>query len=275
MNTRIAVAAQRFDSEFQGNVYAELRRALPPGMSFVECPVTRWDDVEQVRASLLRLLDQGARPAAVIGICLRPDAATLARFRAAGVPVVLIDERAEGASTVASDHITGGYLAGHHLARSGRRSIALVSGPVRDYNAMQRLRGVAKALSEDGLPLPSDNVIEAPRYSYDDGVAAMARILGAGRRVDAVVCTAGDACAAGLLAGARARGIQVPQELAVVGYDDAPLAGTTAPPLTTVNQSLGTIAREALRLATEEVAAILANPRTVLLEPRLVVRASA
>jgi len=275
MATRIAVAAQDFGEDFQGLVCAALRRALPTGLGMIECAVVRWEDVAEVRASLLALLQGGARPAALIGICLRPDAVTLAGYHAAGAPVVLVDERAEGASTVAFDSVTGGYLAGQHLVRQGRRSIALVSGPIRDYNAMQRLRGVARALSEGGLPLPSERVVEAPAYSYEDGTAAIARLLAGGRKVDGVVCAAGDACAAGLLAAAQARGLMVPGDLAVVGYDDAPVAATTTPPLTTVSQSVEVLARETLRLVTTETSAILAKPRTVLLEPRLVVRASA
>jgi DNA-binding LacI/PurR family transcriptional regulator len=275
METRIAVAAQGFDQDFQGHVYAELRRALQPGQGLLECAIVRWDDVNEARARLLALLAGHPRPAALIGLCLRPDAATLAGFAAASVPVILVDERADGASTVASDNIGGGYLAGQRLVRQGRRAIALVSGPIRDYNAMQRLRGVARALSEGNVPLPPENILEAPAYSYEDGTTAMGKLLGGGRALDAVICTAGDACAAGLLAAARARGVRVPEALAVVGYDDAPLAATTAPPLTTVSQSVEALAREALRLATEEASAILARPRTVLLEPRLVVRASA
>ena len=274
MDLRIAVAAQNFGADFQGLVSARLQRLLQPGQSVVERTIDRWQDREYVRARLLGLLEESPRPVALVGICIRPDAATLAAFRDAGVPVVLVDERAEGASTVACDSLAGGYLAGRHLAQSGRRSLAIVSGPARDYNAMQRVRGVAKALSEAGLPLPGDQVIEVPRYSREDGARAMAKVL-ALHGIDAIACTAGDACAAGLLAAARARAVKVPETLAVVGYDDAPLAASSDPPLTTVRQPLEAIAREVFRLATEETAGILLKPRTVLLEPELVVRKSA
>ena len=275
MDMRIAVAAQGFGSDFQGLVCAQLRSLLAPGQLLVECAIPRWKEQDFVRTRLLGLLEGDARPTALIGICLRPDRETVAGFRAAGVPVVLIDERAEGASTVASDSLTGGYLAGRYLAGKGRKAIAIVSGPVRDYNAMQRMRGVAKALSESGLPLPAESVVEAPEYSYRDGVNAMARVLGGPGKVDAIICTAGDVCAAGLLAGARERRVKVPEELAVVGYDDAPLAATTDPPLTTVGQSLEQVAGQALRLVTQDTTAILLKPTIVLLEPKLVVRASA
>lgn len=275
MNVRIAVAAEGFGTEFQGLVYAELKKLLRPGQTLLECTIPHWDVPSFVRARLLGLLEGDTRPIALIGICLRPDPATVGGFRASGVPIVLVDERADGASTVATDNVTGGYLAGQHLARKGRKSIAIVSGPVRDYNAMQRMRGVAKALSESNLPLPADAVVEAPAYSVQDGVNAMARLLDGPRRIDGIVCAAGDACATGLLATARQRRVKVPDEIAIVGYDDSPLAAASDPPLTTVGQSLEGMAREALRLATEETTAILLKPTTVLLEPKLVQRASA
>jgi DNA-binding LacI/PurR family transcriptional regulator len=275
MDTRIAVAAQGFGDKFQGLVNAEIRKLLHPGQSVVEIAIPRWDEPAFVRAALLSLLEGDRRPLALIGICMRPDLPMIASFRDAGVPVVLIDERAEGASTVATDNLTGGYLAGQYLARQGRKSIAIVSGPIRDYNAMQRMRGIAKALSENGLPLPAESVVEAPLYSYQDGVNAMARLLGGPRKLDGVICAAGDTCAVGLLTAARERRVKVPQDIAVVGYDDSPLAPTSDPPLTTVGQSLEAIAREALRLATEETTAVLLKPKTILLEPKLVVRASA
>jgi LacI family transcriptional regulator len=273
MDARIAVAAQGFGTAFQGLVYDEFRKLLPPGQAVSECAVPQWDDPALVRGRLLGLLDE--KPLALVAICLRPDPATVAGFRAASVPIILIDERAEGASTVAYDGLTGGYLAGRHLVGKGRKAIAIVSGPIRDYNAMQRMRGVAKALSESGLPLPADAVLEAPAYSYHNGLSAMARLLDGPRKIDGIVCTAGDTCATGLLSTARQRRVKVPEEIAVVGYDDAPFAATTDPPLTTVGQSLEAIARAALRLALAETAAILVKPQTVLLEPRLVTRASA
>lgn len=275
MNVRIALAAQDFGADFQGLVAQQIRGLVRPGQSIVECALERWQDLEFVRGRLLRLLEGDPRPTALVGICIRPDPATIAGFRRAGVPVVLVDERAEGASTVASDNSTGGYIAAQHMLRKGRRSIALVSGPVRDYNAMQRMRGVAKALSQGGVPLPAENLVEAPAYSYRDGVNAMARLLEAPRKIDAVICTAGDTCAIGMLARARERHVKVPEEIAILGYDDSPVASTSAPPLSSVSQSLETIAREALRLAVEETAGILAKPRTILLEPRLVLRGTA
>jgi LacI family transcriptional regulator len=277
MDARIAVASVSLGSGFPGLMFASVRKQLRPGQTIVECATVRPAETEFARTRLLGLLEGTPRPIAFIGICIRPDDETLAAYRAARMPVVLIDEEAPEASTVASDNLAGGYLAGQHLVAKGRRSIAVVSGRARvegGYNAAQRVKGLEKALDEAGLSLARECLVEVVDYSRKDGVAAMEALLTSGRRIDAVFCAAGDACATGVLAAARERRVRIPEDVAVVGYDDNPLAGIADPPLTTVRQPIELIAREAHRLATEETAAIFARPKRVLFEPRLVTRSS-
>ncbi len=275
---RIAVAGETLGSGFTGKMYGLFRKHLAPGEAVVERPTFTNEMTDDVRARLLSLLAGEAKPTALLGICLQPDPSTIAAFRAAGVPVVLVDEQAEGASTVASDNFAGGYAAGRHLAEIGRRHIVIVAGRMRvagGYNALRRAMGFEKALAEHGLPFSMDEVIEVPNYSRQDGLAAMARILGERGGVDAVFCAAGDASATGLLTAARERRVKVPEELAVLGYDDDPIAGISDPPLSTIRQPLDRIAREAHPLATSAAAEVLEKPQTVLFQPTLVVRRSA
>jgi LacI family transcriptional regulator len=142
------------------------------------------------------------------------------------------------------------------------------------YNAVQRLKGFEKALAEHGLPFSRDDVVEVVDYSRKDGVTALAELVRRKRRIDAVFCAAGDLCATGVLAEARERRMEVPRELAVLGYDDNPLASISHPPLSTLRQPLEEIAAAAWRLATESTAEILARPKRVLLKPVLVQRGS-
>jgi LacI family transcriptional regulator len=276
VSVRIAVAAA--GANYQRTVQTQLKKLLQPGQTLADHAVIRRDDAAYERVRLLRLLDGQNRPAALISISFRPDRASIDAFRAAGVPIVLIDEQAEGASTVACDGFLGGYMAGQHLGQAGRRSLALLCGPTGPdghYNAVQRRKGFEKALAEQGLALPAENVVEVTDYSRQDGISALEGLLARGRKLDAIFCAAGDASATGVLAAARDRRIPVPEQLAVLGFDDMPMASISEPPLSTFRQPMEALAREALRLATEDRAAILARPRTVLLEPKLVVRASA
>ncbi len=274
MTIRIVVASQSFGARFQTLVFGHMRRALEPGEVIEECQIVRPREQDFLEERLRAVLRGPARPTALIAICLRPDRRTVADFRAEGVPVVLIDEEVEGASTVACDNRAGGYLAAKHLVRSGRRAIGVVAGPADHFNAAERLAGVAKALEEHHLGLRPEAVFEAPTYVRKDGEAAMARVLRDGPKVDALFCAAGDTCALGALSVAREARVKVPEQLAIIGFDDIPLASISDPPLTTVRQPLDAMAREALRLARcgEE---ILARPQRTLLDPALVSRSSA
>jgi LacI family transcriptional regulator, galactose operon repressor len=277
MDPKIAVASLTLGTGFPGHLYGLMKKHLRPGHAFIECSMVLQKTPEHVQARLRGLLQVEPRPTALVGICIRPDPVTLAAYRAAGIPVVLIDEEVEGASTIASDGLAGGLLAARHLLRAGRRSPGVVSGIMHldgGYNAQQRVKGFIRGLAEGGLTLPPEHLVEVMNYSRMDGMEAMAKLLDARRSLDAIFCAAGDVCATGILATARARGVAVPRQLALVGYDDNPVAAASDPPLTTLRQPLEQIAREAYRFAADETAAILAKPRKVLLAPELVVRSS-
>jgi len=272
---RIAVASLSLGAGFPGHVYALLQKQRRPGHDFIECSMVLEKTHEHVRARLLALLAAEPRPTALIAICLRPDAETVAAYREARIPIVLLDEEAEGASTVASDNFAGGLLAARHLVMSGRKTPGIVVGNTHlegGYNAAQRLKGFTKGLVESGLTLTPSRVVEVVNYSRKEGVDALAQLLDGWPNLDGVFCAAGDVCATGLLATARQRGVKVPEQLALIGYDDNAVAA--ASDLTTLRQPLDQIAREAYFLATEARAEILSRPRKLLLEPQLVVRAS-
>lgn len=275
---RIAVASVTLGSGFPGLVYSKIKKRLQPGQTLVECATITQTDPAFSRARMLGLLEGTPRPSALIGICVRPEPEVIARFRSAGVPIILVDEEVDGTSTVASDNFAGGRLAGEHLARSGRRSFAVVCGQrsiTGGYNAVLRVQGFASALAEHRLSLAAEDVVEVVEYAQREGLRAMRALLERERPPDAVFCAAGDACAAGLLAAARERGVKVPETVAVLGYDDLPLASIADPPLSTLAQPLERLAAEAYRLATEATEELLARPKKILFEPTLVVRRTA
>lgn len=277
MDVRIGVSVTSLLSGFGGRMLSQLKKSLRDGQSIVDCAAPQ-NGHEVARSRMLAILESDPKPVGMIMVCFRPDATTIEAFRAKGVPVVLIDEEADGASTVAYDNFAGGYLAGQHLARSGRKAVAVVSGWMHvngGYNALQRVKGFAKAMGEARVPFRMEDVIEVRDYTHHDGIDAMARIHEERRRVDAIFCAAGEATATGILAAARERRIEVPEQLAIVGYDDSPMAAISDPPLTTIRQSLETLAEEALKLATTASADVLARPRKRLLAPTLIQRRSA
>jgi DNA-binding LacI/PurR family transcriptional regulator len=279
VDQRIAVAAWNLGSGFTGLMFAKLKKLARPGQTIVECATAGMPkEHEFVRARLLGLLEANPRPVALIGICIGVAAPTLEAFRSAGVPVVLIDEESEGATTVTSDNVAGGRMAIEHLLANGRSAVAVVAGQLEangGYSSRLRVEGARRALAARGKALPPERLVEVVTYSTRDGQNAMAQLLEHGREVDAVFCAAGDGCAVGLLSAARERKLKIPGQVAVLGYDDLPLGAISDPPLSTVRQPLDEIAAEAWRLATEETREILARPKRVLFEPRLVRRGSA
>jgi DNA-binding LacI/PurR family transcriptional regulator len=272
---QIAVAAANFAHTFPAQMMTYLHGNLRPGQSIIQCSTAGMADTAKDR--LEKMLEK-SRPAALIGICIKPDEATVAAYKAAGVPVVLIDEEIPGASTVTTDNFMGGYIAGDYLAKKGKKNIAVVSGRMRvegGYNAIQRVTGLIKALADNGLTLPEGGLIEVISYSYNDGIESMAKFLDEKRKIDAVFCAAGDMCAVGLMKTARERGVKIPDDLSVIGYDDIDVAATSRPPLTTIRQPIDQIAATAIQMAIVEKTEILMNPKKIVFNPELVVRATA
>lgn len=275
---RIAVGSVNLYSGFTGTVYGKVKKQLRPGQELVDCVTHHQHDSDFARQRLLALLETDPKPVALILICVKPGPTVIEAFRAAGAPVIIIDEEAEGATTVATDNVACGRIAGQRLLEAGRRSIGVVSGRSQfdgGWSARLRQKGIRSALAEARVPLREEKLLEVVDYSHKDGVNALATLTDKLGGVDGVYCAAGDATAAGLLSAARTRGMKVPEELAVVSCDDLPIASISDPPLTTVRQPLEAIAREVLRLVTEEAAEILRRPKRILLEPTLVVRKSA
>jgi DNA-binding LacI/PurR family transcriptional regulator len=101
----------------------------------------------------------------------------------------------------------------------------------------------------------------------------MPKLIEAG--VDAIFCAAADNCALGLLSTAKERGTRVPEDIAIVGFDDLPIAQLSTPGLTTVKQPMKEIVEAAYKMSTVQRDEILINPKKLLFEPNLIIRKSA
>lgn len=194
---------------------------------------------------------------------------------AAGVPTVVLDtEDAGPATAVADDSYAGGGLAARHLAEAGFRRIACISGPARHPRSAERMAGLLAGLDAAGLALdPALHVVAD--LTIAGGSAAMAHLLDRpeGERPDAVFCF-NDMMAMGALCAAHERGLTVPDDVSVMGYDDVELAAYMAPPLTTIHQPVPELGARAAGLLIDHLDAGAPLPRVVKLEPRLVERRS-
>jgi LacI family transcriptional regulator len=219
-----------------------------------------------------RALDALARQR-VRGVIINPageDERYLAWLVDRGVAVVLLDHRRSAGlvPAVVVDDVLGGRLAGAHLLELGHRQIALVNGPTSIPQCEDRRLGLVAALADAGVAADRDLLeIEVEAMDAPSGLSAVDDIFA--RQTPTAIFCANDLLAIGVIHGLRRRGLRVPDDVAVVGYDDVELASMTDPPLTTVHQpsyELGATAYELLRRGAE--------PEQRLFSPHLVLRES-
>ncbi|HEY8590315.1 MAG TPA: LacI family DNA-binding transcriptional regulator [Naasia sp.] len=214
----------------------------------------------------------------VHGVLISPSGdvdARLARLRARGTPAVLVDRLSSDGSisAVAVDDLAGGRLAVEHLVTGGRRRIAFIGGPLSVRQVADRLAGARAAADAGGATL---EVVETSALTVLEGRQAGEALADRSPtdRPDAVFA-ANDLVAVGLLQGlAIRRGIRVPEEIALIGYDDIDFAGTAVVPLSSIRQPSRLIGETAVRLLLEEAADPGSEPRQVVFQPELVARDS-
>lgn len=155
---------------------------------------------------------------------------------ASGLPVVMIDDRGRHPQfpSVATTNRLGAQSAVKHLQDSGRSRIAMITGPEEFGCTQERLDGFQDQLSLAGVELDPKLVLEGD-FTRESGTLAVQTLISEGTAFDAVFAH-NDLMAAGALRGLRDAGLLVPDDVAVVGFDDLPLAADTQPSLTTIRQ---------------------------------------
>lgn len=196
---------------------------------------------------------------------------------AQGTPLVIVDRvgNIRTHCSVAVDDVLGGRLAVEHLLELGHRRIAFVGGPFALGQVRDRLAGARQALDEAGLDPDTLVVVDVAGLTVAEGRVAGQRIAGMAQatRPSAAFC-GNDLVALGLLQQCVALGLRVPDDLAIVGYDDIDFAAAAAVPLTSVRQPRRELGRRAAELLFDEVLAPDHQHQQVLFTPNLVARAS-
>ncbi|GGU91850.1 LacI family transcriptional regulator [Actinomadura cremea] len=226
---------------------------------------------DKERRSLDLLEEHRVAGALIIPVGLGPRRIT--ELRAAGLSVVLIDRDAPDACSARVDHVAGGEIAAAHLLGAGCTRVAFVTGRPEPAPCVHRRDGASRTLVEAGLGTPP--VLTQKALSITEGRAAAQRILAMSPRPDGVFC-ANDLLAIGLINELTRRGVRVPGDIAIIGYDDIELAASAAVPITTIKQPRRELGWEAAELALAEIREGASHQhRQVVLAPELVVRDSA
>ena len=195
------------------------------------------------------------------------------QLAAAHAPVVLLGPaaRSVGLTTVAADNRAGGALAAAQLLSRGRRRVGVIAGPPDARGAAERTKGFLATMARQGV---TEAAVVTGGYTVETGEAAMAELLAARADVDGLFA-GNDLMAAGALHVLRDAGRRVPEDVAVVGFDDSRAATDARPTLTTVRQPLEQMAAEMVRLLLQLIDDEATPVRTTVFQPSLVVRASA
>jgi LacI family transcriptional regulator len=212
----------------------------------------------------------------VDGIILATTAGSLPAVREVRwrrVPLVLFDRELSqmAADTVKVDSVLGGRLATEHLLRLGHRRIAIIHGPLVRSTGAERLEGYLLALRSANLP-PDPVLIREGNFKQDSGRELAGQLLDLAPPPTALFCT-NNLMTVGALQTVQERGVRIPADLSLVGYDDMEWWTLTDPPLTTVGQPVYELGRAAMRLLLAQIER-RRRPQRVVLKPELLTRAS-
>jgi LacI family transcriptional regulator len=273
------------------------RAARPP--VFVRCPYLLTDYFGHIVTSIAEtlalhgqsmLLDAGdtvVKSAAVRQLPRRGDAygallilppepsADLEALAARGYPFVVVDPRTAtpgGMVSVSAAHFSGARAVTRHLIELGHRRIGVITGPPHWHTRDDRVGGHLAALAEAGV-LGDPGLMRHGEPAIMTGVRASRELLDLRPRPSAVVCF-NDKVAVGVMEVAAARGLRVPRDLSVVGFDDIDVSRATTPRLTTVRQPLQEMGRTAVTMLMRQLDGHAHEALSMELETRLVVRES-
>lgn len=215
----------------------------------------------------------------VQGILISPVADIAKRLTAIserGTPVILVDSPAvEGLfSSVSVDDVSGGYMATKHLLSLGRRRIAFVAGPQKFHQVRDRLAGATRAAGE--VPGVTLEVLQADELTVLAGRGIGDTLVHRDRKSlpDGLFC-ANDLLALGVMQSiTMLHSLRIPEDIALVGYDDIDFAASAVVPLSSIRQPTTLIGRTAIELLSEQLDNPQTKPRSVVFNPELVVRAS-
>lgn len=267
----IALALPALDMPYFAELLSDIMRAAQKRSWAVIVEQTEGDPEQEER--ILR----GELAHDIDGLIISPLSATTEQIKsaAARIPLVLLGEHHahRHADHISINNVAAARQATAHLIRAGHKKIGVI-GPRRLDSRRQepRLRGYAEALRSAGLPVDPGLMRAVPDNRGESGAAAMADLLT--ERPDAVFCFT-DLLALGAMRTLHQRGLRVPDDVALAGFDDIPYGRVAAPSLTTICPDRGRIAETAIRMLDERVSGAESSPPRQIRAPfTLVVRES-
>jgi len=201
----------------------------------------------------------------------------LKKIREKKISLILIDEYIEGVHSVKSDNFNGAYNATMHLLNKGRKKLVYLGEkqmPEKGLSIYEKVNGFKKAISDFGREIKV-SYFSVENNFINDGYTAGRNIINEVKDMDAIFCAAGDNTAIGVMKAVKEAGIKIPDDIAIIGYDDIPVASAISPALTTVKQPFEKIGNEAFAIALEEIQGKIKQVKNFVFETEFIKRDSA
>lgn len=207
-------------------------------------------------------------------MCAEPQDFSPDIFAKLTLPMVVIDwwQQPLNADIIHENSELGGYLATKALLDAGYQDIAVITGELSKPLAFKRLQGYKRAICEKNLPIRPEWIIES-HFHYDGGIEGTEKLLALPNRPKAIFAMS-DSIAVGVYQALWQAGLRIPQDIAVIGYDNIELAQYLAPPLSTIHQPKARLAKNAVERLIARIHSAEQPTQTIALEPELVLRSS-
>lgn len=271
----VLIVHERPDTVFEDPFFANVLRGVNSALATTDLQlVLLHSRGDQQRERALRYVCNGHVDGCLL-VSFHGDDPMPSAIASAGIPLVAMGRPPSGRRVdyVDADNVGGGREAVRHLVAAGRRCLATVAGPMDMSPGVDRLRGYVDATRTSGLEDAATRVAHGD-FTEAAGFRAMKLLLEHTPAIDGVF-VASDLMGIGALRALHDLGRRVPEDVAVVGFDDAPLASYADPPLTTVRQPVELLGQEMVRLLLHRLLDPDGEPESIILPTELVVRSSA
>jgi len=273
----IAFVSTRYASNFISTVIegAE-QKSYEPGKYFGKLSLYSTRGNENAKKEILIRILRERLAEAVIMLFVIPDKKIIREYKKADIPIILLEGKMDGIYSIRVDNEKGAYDAVSYLLKNRRKKIGLIRGEI-GYEEVgptpfEREKGYKKALKDAEKEFNKKLIVEVRDYTFEEGKKSLDLLLKNEKKVDGIFCAAGDLCAMGIMERARELKIKIPDDIAIIGFDDIKAASLVHPPLTTVSQPVYEMGEKAFQLAVDAAEKREKKPKDIVIEPKLIIR---
>jgi LacI family transcriptional regulator len=234
------------------------------------------------KEELLREILYSKRADAVVVITIKPSRKIVAEYAKNEIPLLLVETQMKGAHSVGIDNEEAAHNATGYLIKKWGKNIGLIVGeidtaPKADPNivSMERIKGYKRALNDHGVNFDKNKIMYIRNHSYDDGRKCMLHFIRNKIKLDGIFCAAGDVVAMGVMDQAKKSGFKIPQDLAIIGFDDVVAAKLLNPALTTIKQPFDEIGKMIYDITIDSIEGKSKEEKHIIIKSELIIRESA